>query len=222
MSQDAKGKTFIFIDGQNLYLSARSAFGSSVVPYPNFDARRLAELIGQEIGAPGVERVSFYTGMPVDRYSPRWHEFWTNKLEAMEEDFVSVYTRPLRYQYETDPLQPTGYKILSTREKGIDLRIALDVMVAARRKDCDNIVIVSRDQDFREVIEDIEMMAAFEKRDINLWSAYPDGGNGPSHLRGIDGMKPVVITSDMYHQCIDPMDYRGRYTPRSQVQEPSI
>lgn len=222
MSQDAKGKTFIFIDGQNLYLSARSAFGSSVVPYPNFDARRLAELIGQEIGAPGVERVSFYTGMPVDRYSPRWHEFWTNKLEAMEEDFVSVYTRPLRYQYETDPLQPTGYKILSTREKGIDLRIALDVMIAARRKDCDNIVIVSRDQDFREVIEDIEIMAAFEKRDINLWSAYPDGGNGPSHLRGIDGMKPVVITPDMYHQCIDPMDYRGRYTPRSQVQEPSL
>jgi hypothetical protein len=132
----------------------------------------------------------------------------------MENNDINVFTTPLRYQYETDPLSPTGYKILSTREKGIDMRIGLDVMKAARRRDCEHIVIVSRDQDFQQVIGDIEMMTAFERREIKLWSAYPDGGKGPSHLRGIDGMDEIIITPDIYLNAIDPKDYRGQYAQR--------
>lgn len=221
MSENEKGRTFVFIDGQNFYKSARSAFGKDVVPYPNFDASALGSLLAKEVGAESVEKISFYTGMPVERYSPRWYEFWMNKIDNMENNFVSVFTRPLRYQYETDPMHPTGYRVISTREKGIDLRIALDVMIAARRKDCENIIIVSRDQDFREVIADIEMMTAFERRDVNLWSAYPDGGGGPSHLRGIDGMKSIIVTPEMYRDCIDPNNYLERYMPNARSQEPS-
>ena len=209
-------KTYIFVDGQNFYLSARTAFG---LRYPNFDVKSVANIISERATGRPADHVTFYTGMPVHKFSPTWHGFWTNKLRAMEEDGIDTFTRPLRYTYETDPQAATGFKILSTREKGIDLRIALDAMEAARRPDCGDIIIVSRDQDFQEVIEKIEIMRAFENREIGLWSSYPDGGNGPSHLRGIDGTKEVVVTRDDYAKCIDNHDYRGTYTPRQQASE---
>jgi uncharacterized LabA/DUF88 family protein len=214
-SEPAK-KTHIFIDGQNFYLSARTAFG---LRYPDFDTRAVADTIARKVSGQEADHIHFYTGMPVQKFSPRWFEFWTNKIAAMEAEGIETFTRPLRYIHETDPQSPTGYKILSTREKGIDLRIALDVMEVARRTDVENIVIVSRDQDFQEVIEKIETMCAFERRDIGLWSAYPDGGNGPSHLRGIDGTKEVIIDREEYARCIDRTDYRGSHAPRQDREE---
>lgn len=217
----ATGKTHVFIDGQNFYLSARSAFG---LRYPDFDARAVANVLCEKAAGKAADEVHFYTGMPVAKFSPRWYDFWTNKIAAMEEEGIHTFTRPLRYTYETDPQSPTGFKILSTREKGIDLRIALDVMEVARRADCENIVIVSRDQDFQELVEKIEIMCAFENRDIGLWSAYPDGGNGPSHLRGIDGTREVTIERTEYAGCIDRTDYRGSHAPRrnrSELASPS-
>jgi len=212
-------KTYIFIDGQNFYLSARSAFG---LRFPNFDTRKVGDLISRKAVGEDAGQISFYTGMPVQKFSPMWSQFWTNKIAAMEEEGIRTFTRPLRYTTETDPSEKTGYKILSTREKGIDLRIALDVMEAARRHDCTDIIIVSRDQDFREVVEKIEVMNAFERRDIKIWSAYPDGGNGPSHLRGIDGTEEIVVSREDYAGCIDHTDYRAaRPSRKSQDTSPS-
>lgn len=207
-------RTYVFIDGQNFYLSARAAFKLN---FPNFDARAVGDLLAQKIGGADAAQVYFYTGMPVAKYSPHWHKFWSNKIAALEEAGVHTFTRPLRYLTETDPSQPTGYKILNTREKGIDLRIALDVMEAARRPDCTDIMIVSRDQDFYEVVEKIDHYCKFEGRDIEVWSAYPDGGNGPKHLRGIDGTRQLRILRDDYKLCIDPTDYRN--TQKREPQE---
>ena len=205
-----RGETHVFIDGQNFYLSGRTEFG---LKYPDFDVAKIADMIAGKIGAERADHVNFYSGMPVARFSPRWFEFWTNKIEAMEETGINTFTRPLRYTYETDEQAPNGVKILSTREKGIDLRLALDVMAAARRTNCEKIVIASRDQDFREVVEKIEEMCAFERRDIELWSAYPDGGQGPAHIRGIDGMQNLPISFGDYRTCRDATDYRGSFKP---------
>jgi hypothetical protein len=126
-------RNHIFIDGQNFYLSAKRAFG---LRYPDFDipalGRYLSARMGQGDGPDPVVR--FYVGMPVARYSPHWTNFWTNKLNAAQEAGVSVTTRDLRYLTETDPAAPGGVRVLSVREKGIDLRIALDVMAAARNR----------------------------------------------------------------------------------------
>lgn len=198
-------RTFVFIDGQNFYLSSRRAFRAH---YPNFDARKVADLLSQKATERDADHIGFYTGMPVRRYSPQWAAFWTNKIAAMQEDGIDTYTRNLQYTYEDDAESPTGFKILTTREKGIDMRIALDVMAAARRDDCGAIIIVSRDQDFTEVVKDVKIMADFSGRDIEVWSAYPDGGNGPSHLRGIAGTKQMTVNPEEYAGCLDPVDYR--------------
>ena len=117
-------------------------------------------------------------------------------------------TRDLRYLTETDAGSPGGVRVLSAREKGIDLRIALDVMAAARRPDCANILILSRDQDFREVIADVRLMCDFARRDIGLWSAYPEVRDGPAFNRGVDGTRELRISRRDYDQLRDRADYR--------------
>lgn len=212
-------KAYVFIDGQNFYLSAKSAFS---LRYPSFDPKSVGNLLAQRVIGEDAAQIAFYTGMPVQKYSPMWSTFWNNKIHAMEEDGIITFTRPLRYVTETDPSEKTGFKVLSTREKGIDMRIGLDIMEATRRPDCTDIIIVSRDQDFREVVDKINDINFGERRDIKVWSAYPDGGNGPAHLRGIDGTQEIVMDREDYAKCIDPTDYRSsRSRVPAQASSPS-
>jgi hypothetical protein len=198
-------RTHIFIDGQNFYLSAKRAFG---LRYPDFDIPALGRHLAARVSPDPDPVVRFYIGMPLMRFSPHWTTFWTNKLEAARAAGVEVTTRDLRYLTETDPGSPGGVRVLSAREKGIDLRIALDVMAAARRPDCANILIVSRDQDFREVITDVRLMCDFARRDIGLWSAYPEVRDGPAFNRGVDGTRELRISRRDYDQLRDRADYR--------------
>ncbi len=200
-----EGRNHIFIDGQNFYLSAKRAFG---LRYPDFDIPSLGRHLSDRIGGGYDPVVRFYIGMPIARFSPMWTRFWTNKLEAARGAGVEVTTRELRYLTETDPHAPGGIRVVSAREKGIDLRIALDVMAAARRPDCANILIVSRDQDFREVIADIRTMCAFTRRDIGLWSAFPTVLDAPALNRGVDGTREIRISRSDYDRLRDPADYR--------------
>ncbi|PTX52595.1 uncharacterized LabA/DUF88 family protein [Gemmobacter caeni] len=210
MSRINAQRNHIFIDGQNLYLSAKRAFG---LRYPDFDILALGRQLSEEIDPSLETRVRFYIGMPVRKYSPMWTGFWTNKLAAARESGVEVVTRELRYLTETDPNAPGGYRVLSAREKGIDLRLALDVMAASRRPDCANIMIVSRDQDFQEVVRDIRTLCDFTRREIGLWSAFPEVQGEPSLNRGIDGTRMIRITREIYDRVRDPADYRDQIAP---------
>lgn len=198
-------RNHIFIDGQNLYLSARRAFG---LRYPDFDIAALGQHLSDRVDPDRKARVRFYIGMPVRRFSPVWTGFWTNKLRAAELAGVEVVTRDLRYLTETDPHAPGGLRVISAREKGIDLRLALDVMAASRRADCANILIVSRDQDFQEVVGDVRDMCRFTGREIGLWSAFPEVIGEPPLNRGIDGTREVRISRSDYDRIRDPAEYR--------------
>jgi uncharacterized LabA/DUF88 family protein len=203
-------RNYVFIDGQNLYLSAKRAFGPR---YPDFHIPALGRHLSDRVSSDPDPVIRFYVGMPVARFSPMWTTFWTNKLAATRAAGVEVTTRELRYLTETDPHAPGGVRVLSAREKGIDLRLALDVMSAARRPDCANILIVSRDQDFREVIGDIRAMTALTRREIGLWSAFPEVRDAPALNRGVDGTRELRITQDAYDLLRDPADYRVRSAP---------
>jgi uncharacterized LabA/DUF88 family protein len=210
-------RNFVFIDGQNLYLSAKRAFG---LRYPDFDIPALGRHLSDRVGGSDAVTVRFYIGMPIARFSPMWTRFWTNKLNAAREAGVDVTTRELRYLTETDPHAPGGVRVLSAREKGIDLRIALDVMAAARSPDCKNILIVSRDQDFREVIGDIKTMCAFTRKEIGLWSAFPVVDDAPALNRGVDGTREIRISRSDYDRNRDPADYRQSPAHDPEAAEP--
>jgi hypothetical protein len=87
---------------------------------------------------------------------------------------VVVYSRPLRYRNRRVRL-PDGseHTYLAGEEKGIDVRIALDVVRMAHRKEYDVVLIFSQDQDLSEVAEELRTIAREQDRWLKIASAFP-------------------------------------------------
>jgi len=185
-----------FIDGQNLFHCAREAFGYT---YPNYDPQKLAAEVCRQRGWK-LTQVRFYTGVPSKERDPRWHEFWQKKTLRMSRARVQVITRPLRYIEE---LLADGTYQYFGREKGIDVRIAIDVMTFADKKYFDVGLIFSQDQDLAELVPEIRNIVQRQKWWIKLASAYPVGP-GTDNDRGIRNTDWIKIDQTMYDGCLDP------------------
>jgi uncharacterized LabA/DUF88 family protein len=197
-------RTIAFFDGQNLFHSARVAFGYT---YPNYDPGKLAAAV---CAAKGWQLAAtwFYTGMPDKADNPTWHDFWTRKLAAMSRTGVHVFSRSLRYRNQVVRL-PDGSErtILVGEEKGIDVRIAIDVIRRAHRSEYDVAMIFSQDQDLSEVATEIRAIAAEQKRWIKIASAFPSSPTARNR-RGIDRTDWVAIDRTTYDACLDARDFR--------------
>jgi hypothetical protein len=95
------------------------------------------------------------------------------------------------------------------QEKGIDVRIALDVMGCVLEELCDVAVIVSQDQDLSEVADEVRKIARRVGRWIKVASAYPFGPTSRNR-RGINGTDWLRIDRTTYDDCLDPRDYRSQ------------
>jgi uncharacterized LabA/DUF88 family protein len=185
-----------FFDGQNLYHCAKEAFGYE---YPNYEVRKLAEAVCKARGWK-LTQVRFYTGVPPKERNLWWHEYWAKKKLRMSRSSVEVYTRPLRY---TPELLEDGNTRYIPREKGIDVRIAIDVMTLAFKKAYDVALVFSQDQDLHEVAREIRDFALKQNRWIKMASAYPVG-DGTANARGINDTDWIVIDKATYDACLDP------------------
>lgn len=197
-----------FIDGQNLFHAVREAFGYT---HPNYDVKRLAQAVCRAQGWR-LAQVRFYTGMPSPRDNPFWHGFWTRKLQTMERGGVHVFSRPLRYRNRQVKLPNGGIHTFSLGEDaGVDVRIALDVVRLAHRREYDVALVFSQDQDLSEAAEEIRVIAREQDRWIKIASSFP-ANPGLRSRRGIDKTDWIPIDRTFYEACIDPRDYRP---PRS-------
>ena len=214
------GRAVAFVDGQNLYYAAKEAFGAArgkPVPselsryeYPSFDVRALAESTCSAKGWTLVE-TRFYTGMPSKDRSPFWHGFWQRKLGAMGKGgAVKVTTRPLKYRPRAfiDPGTGKLTKGSLGQEKGVDVRIALDIVSAALGGGMDVALIFSQDQDLAEAVDEAKSIAAFTRRKLWLASAFPCSDKSPNRW-GIRGTETLRIDKETYDQNCDEADYRG-------------
>ena len=76
--------------------------------------------------------------------TPGGTSFWTHKLAAMGRRGVVVYSKPLRYRSRrVDLPDGTQHSFPTGEDKGIDVRIALDVIVLAHRREYDVALIFS-------------------------------------------------------------------------------
>ncbi|HSA33036.1 MAG TPA: NYN domain-containing protein [bacterium] len=191
-----------FFDGQNLFRAAKESFGWS---YPNYDPLRLSQAICSEKGW-SLETVHFYTGIP--DVSDSRHAFWTKKLLFMEQQGIVVFKRQLRYRNQEVSL-PDGRKttVLVGQEKGVDVRIALDIVRLARQAMFDVALIFSQDQDLSEVADEVRAISDEQSRWIKIASAFPFGP-ASRNRRGINGTDWIKIERTLYESCIDPNDYR--------------
>lgn len=112
-----------FIDGQNLFRHAKSAFGHH---HPNYDPKKLFTWVCQQKHWH-AKQIRFYTGIPREERDQRWHGYWRNRIRSLKEDGIVVETRKLAYHLET--AKDSGgnrQEVLIAKEKGVDVRLALD------------------------------------------------------------------------------------------------
>ncbi len=199
-------RTFIFIDGQNLFYAVKQAFGYS---YPNYDPLLLAQLVSRQQGWQLAE-THFYTGLPEAKDSAFWNQFWTAKLAVMGTRGIRTFTRHLKYRNQTVNVPGGGTTtVLVGQEKGIDVRIALDVVRLARENRYDVAIIFSQDQDLSEVAVEVKSIAQIQNRWIKLACAYPISPTSHNR-RCITGTDWIQIDRAAYDTCLDPNDYRPK------------
>ena len=209
-AEPAVKRAIAFFDGQNLYRHAKDAFGHH---YPNYDPKRLFDAVCADKG--WVSRgVRFYTGTPAYQHAAMWHGYWTNRLLSMRRAGIIVERRPIRYrEHNVELADGTVEPRYIPQEKGIDLRLGLDVVRLARVRQLDVAVIFSQDQDLAEVVKEVKDIASETDRWVKVVSAFPSGPAATSR-RGIDGADWYRMDQPFYDACLDPRDYRPRRPAR--------
>lgn len=180
------------------------AFGYT---YPNYDPLKLSEEVCA-FKRWELKGVRLYTGVHTPKENEYWSSFWNSKLAVYgTRQNVEVFTRPLQY-IKKDVIDSDGksQQVVTPKEKGIDVRISLDIVRMARLNQLDVVVLFSQDQDFAEVAKDVLEISRSEDRWIKIVSVFPDG-NG---RRGIQYTDQIPFDKVLYDRCIDPRDYRPK------------
>ncbi|MGH3041921.1 MAG: NYN domain-containing protein [Gaiellaceae bacterium] len=138
---DSRPRAVVFIDYQNMYRSARDAFGwaSEAGHFGNF---RPLGLGGLAIRGKGciLSQVRVYTGIHTPRGNAVQYAMAQRRIGAWiaeAPERVQVFPRPLRYS--------PGYK--RAQEKGVDVEFAIDFVRLALDDEFDVAVLASADTD---------------------------------------------------------------------------
>lgn len=205
-AEPAIKRAVAFFDGQNLFHAVKRAFGYT---FPNYDPRLLAERICADKGWT-LTGVCFYTGVPSAQDNAFWNHFWNAKLAVLGTRNVVPFSRPLRYRNETIQLPDgTQHTSLVGHEKGIDVRIALDIVRQAIDGTYDVALLFSQDQDLSEVVDEVKLIAQQESRWIRVACAFPESP-ASGKRRGVNGADWIRIDRALYDTCLDPGDYRPK------------
>ena len=208
--EPASKRVVAFFDGQNLFHAAKKAFGHL---FPSYDPSLLASEVARRQGWILAE-TRFYTGVPEARDDSFWNGFWVPKLRGMAWSGVHTFSRPLRYHSQLIALPGGGTaQARVEHEKGIDVRIALDVVRLAHRGAYDVGLNFSQDQDLSEAADEVRTIAREQRRWIKLACAFP-ASSASSNRRGIDKTDWIALDRALYDACLDPRDYRPKRRER--------
>jgi len=204
-SAPAEKRAIAFFDGQNLFRAAKEAFR---IEFPDFDPMMLATEICQSKSWL-LRGLNFYTGIPPIDRDPFWHGFWSRKLAQIGKQ-GKVFNRLLRYQRKEIRFGHGGsVEAEFPVEKGVDVRIAVDVIRLAIHQSYDVALIFSQDQDLSEATDEVKLIATEQGRTIEVASAFPVSNLRSSHsLRGINRTTWIPFDLPLYDKCRDPRDYR--------------
>jgi len=172
-------RVVVFIDYQNTYMRAREAFGD-----PNTNAFTFGQILPRQLGSllrekgeavdPNREltEVRVYRGEPDAQRSPTGQAACQRQLRFWEAQAgVTPISRPLHYR----PTAWDGYgkpTAWEAREKGIDVRLAIDMVMGAARDEYDVAVLVSADTDLVPAVEAVFEMG--KRVEVAAWK--PDVG----------------------------------------------
>jgi uncharacterized LabA/DUF88 family protein len=236
LSEPSEKRAIVFFDGQNLFHTVAEVFGYQE---PDYDPVALAARICKDknwqirevrfyTGLPGATEDPFW-----HRYwSSKLRGLRSAKVQVFTRplryrgtsirygkgskarfylpDGTALLPGTKLYLPDGKEL-PDGTQVGVTvgEEKGIDVRIALDIIHLAHTNVYDVAVIFSQDQDLAEVVDEIRWIAREQGRWIKIASAFPWIEKSPNP-RGIERTDWIRIDQDTYDACRDPRDYKSR------------
>ena len=161
-------RVLLFVDYQNVYMSARDAFYPSTATIPHWEGQINPLALGRLM----IERSPFdrrltgvrlYRGIPDSTKDPKGHGACLRQLAAWSRlAGVQVITRPLRYPYNWPSEKP--------QEKGIDVSLAVDYVLMAVRNEYDVGILMSSDTDLIPALEAVVDLDA-ARVEVSAWSA---------------------------------------------------
>lgn len=197
----------VFLDYQNVYHGAREAFGrerdghavGQVFP------RRVGVLLtdrGRVIDSERrLEKVVTFRGEPSSKHSPKGQAACDRQIRFWRaQAAVEAVTRPLKYYRYCDE---EGNEQWAPREKGIDVLIALAMVVGAIRDEYDVAVLFSCDSDLLPAIEQVRALG--KRCEVAAWSGR-GGHRSRLRLPGEELWCHWLDSSD-YEMVEDTTDY---------------
>lgn len=163
----------VFIDGQNITIGARYAFGHGNM-HPLLLGRALA-------GECDLVEIRYATGIPDPDVDPGRYENERRRHDLMVATDVVVLEKTLRYRWEwivqdRDLGDPRDHKEEVTQarvksknrggEKGVDVWLALDALTMCTRADIDKVIIATADTDLDMVPQHLRMMPGHDKTQV--------------------------------------------------------
>ena len=179
-------RVIAFFDGQNIRYRSRDAFPGAGFDY---DPKKLATLVASRQGW-NLEETRYYTGIPDPRIDPEGASQSRRRLRRIEFSGSVLVTRLFRYN-------PDG----SGREKGIDVRMALDILRLGMGRQMDVALIFSQDQDFAEVAAEIRAINKSSGHFVRMASAFPSDATY-ANRRGINGTDWCPFTRDDWSRSL--------------------
>jgi uncharacterized LabA/DUF88 family protein len=152
----------LFIDYQNVYKGARRCFSQPGAPH--MDGQIIPLRLGLKLRDRGqnerqLTTVRIYRGMPSSAHDPKGFGACRRQVAQWDKGALVVpITRPLNYR---DPVRP--------KEKGIDVRIAIDLVMMAMRNDFDVGVLFSGDTDLVPAMEAVAAIKGVSAIEVAAW-----------------------------------------------------
>jgi uncharacterized LabA/DUF88 family protein len=196
----------VFIDYQNVYMRAWTCFGDRHDPpamgqiVPLRAAALLTERGSHIDPAFTLSSVHIFRGHPSSEHSPVGHAAAQRQIQTWRtQPLVSVTTRPLHY-YRRGAGR-TGASSLDAREKGIDVLLAVDLVLGAERDNFDVAILFSSDTDLIPALDAVRTIG--KRCELAAWR--PPRGHG-MRLR-MPGVWCHWLDDNDYASLHDPADY---------------
>jgi uncharacterized LabA/DUF88 family protein len=197
----------VFIDWQNVYKTAREAFGLQATPNErgNFSPFKLARILaaGNGRGAAGaLLRVEVHRGLPSASKDPVGYGANRRQATAWAREGGSIVVprlRPLRYP------PPRAVDRVPV-EKGIDVQLALAVAETILTNAADLVILFTHDTDLLPAVEMVARLKGPQRIETASWSSRTFA----QRLREVPGVYHHRISGKVFELVETPINYAHR------------
>ena len=200
----------VFIDWQNVYMTAREAFGLQRLPNErgNFSPFKLGRILaaGHSRGQAGeLGRIEIHRGPPSSSRDPVGYGANRRQATAWAKEGPSIVVprlRPLRY--------PSPHVVDQTPvEKGIDVQLALAVAETILTNTADVAVLFTHDTDLLPAVEMVARLKGPRRIETASWSS----GAFSQRLREVPGVHHHRISGQVFELVEEPVNYARQTRP---------